>query len=110
MTADEFRRLALKFAGAIESAHMNHPDFRIGGKIFATIGPDETWGMVKLTPEQKQAFIREHPDVFSPCSGIWGQRGATQIHFAAAGKSLAQAALQMAWNNVIAKAKKQKIH
>jgi len=107
MTAEQFRQLALKFPGAIESAHMNHPDFRLGGKIFATIGPDETWSMVKLSPEQQQSFMKKHPSVFSPCSGTWGERGATKIHLAAARKTVAQAALDTAWENASTQAKKR---
>ena len=58
MTADDFRRLALELPGASEMSHMGHPDFRLGGKIFATLGyPDASWGMVKLTPEQQAAWI-----------------------------------------------------
>ena len=64
MTADNFRKMALEYPLAVESAHMNHPDFRIHGKIFATLCcPDENWGMVKLTPEQQQVFMRESPRV-----------------------------------------------
>src|SRR5262249_8279835 len=109
MTADNFRALALKFPGAVEPSHMNHPDFRVRGKIFATIGPDETWVMVKLTPEQQQAFIRKHPGVFAPCSGAWGQRAANKIDPASVTKALAQETLDAAWQNLSAKAKKRKV-
>ena len=74
MTADEFRSLALSFPEAVESAHMDHPDFRVRGKIFATLGPGEKWGMVKLTPEQQQEFMKADLDVFDPSSGAWGRR------------------------------------
>ena len=68
MTAENFRRMALEYPDAVESAHMNHPDFRINGKIFATLGaPDDGCAMVKLTPEQQQAFIQESPRMFFPC-------------------------------------------
>ena len=60
MTADEFRRLALELPDAAEAAHMDHPDFRIRGKIFATLGPDEQWGMVNLTADEQASFIRAH--------------------------------------------------
>jgi hypothetical protein len=60
---------------------MNHPDFRVQGKIFATLGyPGDEWGMVKLTPEQQYLFIRKSPGAFRPCNGIWGRRGATNVH------------------------------
>ena len=75
MTAAKFRSLALSFPEVSESAHMGHPDFRVGGKIFATLGPDEDWGMVKLKPEEQASFLRAEPDVFRPASGAWGRRG-----------------------------------
>lgn len=108
MTAEEFRNLALSFPGAVESAHMNHPDFRIEGKIFATLGPDESWGMVKLTPEQQRSFIEKAPGVFNPCNGVWGQRGATSVCLASAKKAVLNAALDAAFKNVISQAKKKK--
>ena len=76
MTSDEFRTMALEIPTAVEQSHMNHPDFRVTGKIFASLGaPDENWGMVKLTPEQQRAFIEKAPEVFKPCSGAWGRAG-----------------------------------
>ena len=70
MTADDFRKIALSLPEAIESAHMNHPDFRVRGKIFATLGyPDENWAVVKLTPEEQKSFVRADPDVFQPVKG-----------------------------------------
>jgi single-strand selective monofunctional uracil DNA glycosylase len=75
MTIDEFRAAALKVTGAIEAAHMNHPDFRVKGKIFASLGyPDDGWGMVNLTPEQQQSFMKEAPEMFAPCAGAWGKQ------------------------------------
>ena len=107
MTANSFRRLALEYPGAVESAHMDHPDFRINGKIFATLGhPDDNWGMVKLTPEQQHEFIRESPRVFDPCSGAWGRGGATKVHLSTAKRNLVKAALDCAFQNAAAKTKK----
>src|SRR5262245_57037665 len=101
MTAQEFRKLALSFAGAIESAHMNHPDFRLQGRIFATLGyPDEHWCMVKLTPEQQCEFMERAPGVFQPCNGMWGQRGATNVNLDAARKGILKEALKAAAENV----------
>ena len=74
-TAATFRKLALAQSGAIESAHMGHPDFRAGGRIFASLSPDATTGNVKLTPEQQQAMLTAEPAAFRPCSGDWGRRG-----------------------------------
>ena len=108
MTADKFRRMALGFAGASESAHMGHPDFRIEGKIFATLGcPDEISGMVKLTPKQQRSFVRNAPGVFAPCSGAWGRRGNTGGHLASVTADTLHAALDAAWRNVVTKVKKK---
>jgi hypothetical protein len=106
MTADRFRSLALEISGAIESSHMNHPDFRIGGKIFASLGyPDDGHGMVKLTPEQQRDFLKKAPGVFNPCAGAWGKQGATSVHLAPAKVGLLRTALQAASENVAAQKK-----
>jgi hypothetical protein len=105
MTADKFRMLALALAGAVESEHMSHPDFRVGGKVFASLGyPDGTWGMVKLTPEQQRAFVKQAPQTFKPCNGAWGVRGCTNVHLESAKMQDAKAAVQMAFQNVVDKA------
>jgi hypothetical protein len=102
MTAEKFRSLALSMPGASESAHMGHPDFRAEGKIFATLGyPDEKHGMVKLAPEEQKKFLKKAPEVFSPCKGIWGQRGATAVHLPSARVGLIRMALDAARRNVI---------
>ena len=109
MTAANFRTMALEYPDAIESAHMNHPDFRINGKIFASLGaPDEGCGMVKLTPEQQHEFMRESPGVFDPSSGAWGRGGATTVHLASAKQKVVRAALDCAFQNASAKAKKKR--
>jgi len=101
MTADEFRAAALKVTGAIESSHMSHPDFRVNGKIFASLGyPDEGWGMVKLTATQQRAFMKEAPATFVPCAGAWGKRGATSVHLASAKKRILNKALRAASQNI----------
>ena len=78
---------------------MNHPDFRWRGKIFATLGPDESWGMAKLTPEQQQNFLRFEP-AFKPASGKWGDGGATIITLAGANDGAVRDALTSAWRNI----------
>jgi hypothetical protein len=103
MTADEFRSLALSLPEASEGAHMGHPDFRVGGKIFATLGPDETWGMVKLTPDQQALFVRTEPAVFQPVKGGWGRRGATRVELSAATEAAVRQALVVAWRNTAPK-------
>ena len=74
MTADEFRSLALGLSEAVEEEHMGHPDFRVGGKIFATLGPDEEWGMVSLTADQQASYLGTESDVFKSASGAWEHR------------------------------------
>ncbi|RIK65851.1 MAG: hypothetical protein DCC65_11855 [Planctomycetota bacterium] len=103
MTPDAFRRLALSFPEATEGAHMNHPDFRVGGKIFATLWPDENWGMVKLTPEQQRMFVQAEPEIFAPIKGGWGKRGATQVRLHPAKKAVVKHALATAWRNTAPK-------
>jgi uncharacterized protein YdhG (YjbR/CyaY superfamily) len=96
-----FRRLALAMPGAAEVGHMGHPDFRVGGKIFATLGyPDGGWGMVKLTPDQQEAFVSAHPGAFAPVKGGWGVRGATLVRLAGARVPAVRTALSVAWRNV----------
>lgn len=104
MTPDDFRNLALELPEATESAHMAHPDFRVGGKIFATLGyPDSAWGMVKLTPEQQEWFMRIAPKVFVPAKGAWGRQGSTTVHLPALKLTLARDALKAAWRNTAPK-------
>ncbi len=108
MTANEFRKLALEIRGAVERSHMHHPDFRVAGKIFASLGyPDQDWAMVKLTPEQQRKCIKDAPTVFKLCSGAWGWQGATNIYLPAANASMVRAALDAAANSVISKKKKK---
>ena len=99
MNANEFRKLALGFPEAAEASHMGHPDFRVGGKIFATLGPKEEWGMVKLTPQQQLSFLQAQPEAFKPAAGAWGRRGATIVTLRKAKKSLVKEAMNMAWHN-----------
>jgi hypothetical protein len=100
MTKNEFRRIALSLPNTSESAHMSHPDFRVQGKIFATMGyPDQAWAMVKLTPEQQEELVRAEPMVFTPLPGSWGRTGATGVRLKAAKKASLRAALAAAWCN-----------
>ncbi len=100
MTANDFRRLALALPEAEEKAHMDHPDFRVGGKIFATLGyPATGWGMVKLTPEQQHYYSKDYPDVFVPVKGAWGRRGGTCVQLKAVSKETLQEAIAAAWRN-----------
>lgn len=103
MTAQEFRELALSLPEASEAAHMGHPDFRVGGKIFATLNANETKGMAKLTPEQQVLFVRTEPNVYQPVNGAWGRRGCTYIHLEAATEPSVRQALIAAWRNTAPK-------
>ncbi len=103
MTADRFRKLALSLPETVERAHMNHPDFRVGGKIFATLTPNGDKGMVKLTPEQQEEAMRSEPQVFEPCAGAWGRQGCTYVLLAAATEADVRPALLAAWRNTAPK-------
>jgi hypothetical protein len=104
MTSEDFRRLALELPEATESCHMAHPDFRVRGKIFATLGyPDHNWAMVKLPPEQQELLSKAEPDVFVPVKGGWGRQGATSVLLKAAKKATVRDALLAAWRRVAAK-------
>ena len=104
MTANDFRKIALSFPEALESAHMNHPDFRVRGKIFATLGyPGENWAVVKLTPEEQRSFVRADPDVFQPVKGGWGRRGNTNVQLPTANIERVREALVAAWRNTAPK-------
>jgi hypothetical protein len=105
VTANGFRRIALGMKEAIEGAHMGHPDFRAHGRIFATLKPGLKSGMVVLTPEQQETFVREHPEAFAPENGAWGRQGCTRVVLAAVDEETAGEALTLAWQNSAAKAK-----
>jgi hypothetical protein len=104
MTAQDFRRMALELPEATESSHMAHPDFRVGGKIFATLGyPDSNWAMVKLPPEQQEAYSKAAPAVFVPVKGGWGRQGATSVRLKTAKKTQVRDGLLAAWGKVAPK-------
>lgn len=103
MTEEMFRRLALSLPETSEVGHMGHPDFRVGGKIFATLGyPASGWGMVKLNVEQQDVFIHLNA-AFVPVKGKWGLRGATSVNLRAAPRKLVDEALLAAWKNTAPK-------
>jgi len=101
MTAENFRSIALSLPEAVEKAHMGHPDFRVGGKIFATLAyPDDSLGMVKLTPEQQAKLVACSPKAFAPVPGGWGRQGSTNVVLASADRAAVKGALELAWANV----------
>jgi hypothetical protein len=104
MTATEFRRIALSMPEAMESAHMAHPDFRVGGKIFATLGyPDKNYGMVILPPEEQARFVKSDSAAFTPAKGAWGVRGSTCVRLEVVDVSTLRRAMQIAWRKRAAK-------
>jgi hypothetical protein len=95
---DDFRRIALSLEGAEESSHMGQPDFRVGGRIFATLASaDQGYGNLRLTVEQQAAFVEELPEVFIPIAAGWGRMGMTHIVLAAAHEDVLAGALRTAW-------------
>jgi len=99
MTAKDFRRMALGMKDVIESAHMGHPDFRLNGRIFATLHADMKWGMVKLTPEQQERFVADAPDAFKPENGAWGLQGCTAVRLDTVDEEALGEAMTLAWRN-----------
>jgi hypothetical protein len=98
MTPSDFRRIALSLEGAEEGSHMGSPDFRVGGRIFATLAAQaQGYGNLMLTPEQQAMFVAEQPGVFIPVHGGWGRNGATHLKLSAASEDLICGALQTAW-------------
>jgi hypothetical protein len=98
MNAADFRRLALLLDGAEEASHMGSPDFRVGGRIFATLAHQaQGYGNLMLSPEQQAAFVGEQPEVFLPVAGGWGRNGATHIRLATANEDVLAGALHTAW-------------
>ena len=102
MNHQDFRRIVLALSDAVEGAHMGHPDFRLKNRIFATIHPDPKHGMVKLTPDQQQMFVRDYPKIFAPENGAWGRAGCTRVTFAGADEEVIGEAITLAWKNVMA--------
>lgn len=100
MSPGDFRRIALGMKGTVESAHMGHPDFRVSGRIFATLHPDHKWGMVKLTPDQQEIFVRENPATFVPENGAWGRQGCTAVRLDAVDEDRLGEAMTLAWQNI----------
>lgn len=104
MTPADFRRLALQLPEAAEQEHMDHPDFRVRGKVFATLGwPDAAWGVVKLAPEEQAIRIQAQPDVFEHVPGAWGRRGYTKVKLSTADEQALRSALRAAWRKVAPK-------
>ena len=106
MTQSQFRQIALSLPEAVEGRHMGHPDFRVGGKIFATLFPrdDKTWGMLKLKPDQQRQMVKTNPEIFAPIPGGWGKGGATQVCLSRAKAAAVRSAMILAWRNTAPRA------
>lgn len=103
MTPRQFANAALSLPEVVEAEHMGHPDFRIHGKIFASLGaPSDEWGMVKLSPDQQQSFVTAAPDTFQPCTGAWGRQGCTNVRLKNADAELVKEAQRVAHDNIAA--------
>ena len=108
MTPNDFRKIALRLQDATEGEHMAHPDFRVNGRIFATLHPDGKQGMVKLTPDQQRDFMQLHPATFAPASGAWGRQGCTMVQLSAVDDETLGEAMTLAWQLAVAKVNRQK--
>lgn len=109
MTSADFRRIALSLEGAEEGPHMGAVDFRVGGRIFATLAAvKQGYGNIMITPEQQAAFIADAPDVFIPVAGGWGRNGATHIKLATVSQDMLGGALRTAWKLRVDKNQKTK--
>jgi YjbR len=103
MREHDFRRMALAMDGAVEGAHMDHPDFRVNNRIFVTLHHDRKSGGLMLTPEQQAEFIRADAESFAPANGAWGRAGATTVHLASVSEEALGEAMTMAWKNCVDK-------
>jgi hypothetical protein len=104
MSSGRFRKIALGLPETIEGSHQGHADFRVGKRVFATLGyPDDGWGMVKLTPEQQATLVAAEPEIFRPIPGEWGKHGSTNVRLAKADSATLKSALTLAWRNVAPK-------
>jgi len=108
MNSKGFRKLALGLKDTVESSHMDHPDFRVGGKIFATLKHGQLTGMVVLTPEQQREFIEEDPETFSTEAGAWGRAGCTKVLLESADEDSLGRALTLARQNILNKIQQAK--
>ncbi|HEY7285360.1 MAG TPA: MmcQ/YjbR family DNA-binding protein [Vicinamibacterales bacterium] len=101
MDGNDFRRVALGMDGAIEASHMDHPDFRVNGRIFATLDHDEVRGMVKLSPDEQAEFMRSEPATFVPAAGAWGRQGCTLVTLAQVDENVLGEAMTLAWQGAV---------
>jgi len=109
MTGADFRRIALSLPGTTEGSHFGNADFRVGGKIFATLSLEkEGYGVLLLSPEEQAGMVADAPEMFSPVPGGWGRKGSTRVRLAAVTADILEAALGTAWRRKTAKAAKKR--
>jgi hypothetical protein len=110
MTPGEFRKLALRIPGVSEGAHQRHADFRANGRIFATLGyPDESWGMLKLSPTDQALYLERYPESFVRAAGAWGNRGSTLVRLGATDPKILASALKFACAYTASRAKRTEV-
>lgn len=102
MTPAQFRKMALSMPGAVEGAHHGHPDFRCGGRIFASLQPDGERGMVKVPPADMVRLVKTHGGTFEPATGAWGRAGCTMVRLADVTSVVLKDAMTLAWQTVAA--------
>ncbi len=94
---EDVRGLALMLPETVAGAHQGHPDFRVGGRIYATLWTDEERVVLRLTHERQAGMVAAEPDVFEPVPGTWGSRGWTSLALDAAEEDLLRRGLLNAW-------------
>ena len=108
MTGDDFRAMALALDGTTEQAHMKHPDFRVQGRVFASLLSNEERAGLNLSPGEQRELLRQHPRVFEPASGAWGRKGWTIAHLPAAPPAVVRGALLLAYENTVARTRRRR--
>jgi hypothetical protein len=103
VTAKDFRRIALGMEDVVESAHMGRPDFRVNGRILATLNADLEAGTIKLTPDQQKKFVGEHPAMFAPEHGASGRQGSTRVRLDSVDEDTLGEAMTLAWQTAARK-------
>jgi len=98
MKATDFRRLALSLPEAVEGAHFGHADFRVDGKIFATLAYEKDgFGVLMLTPDEQAGMVSDAPEIFVPVTGGWGRQGATKVRLSKVKPAMLEGVLRLAW-------------
>jgi hypothetical protein len=104
VTSADYRRVALSLPGAVEGAHMGHPDFRVGGKIFCTLSLEKDgYGVLMLTPQEQTGMVEDAPEVFSPVPGGWGRKGSTRVRLDKVSEDVLEGAMRVAWKRRVPK-------